>query len=117
VEGGADVVVISDAILSSLALIAKQLDPRRPVVFENRLHVHHHRCAHDNVVYEDNNNNNDVRRTPEHQTFEFLRARLREVDLLVSQEPKAFSPRLLPMKQVGYMPVVIDQYKPRHTNN
>ncbi|CEL09001.1 hypothetical protein ASPCAL12145 [Aspergillus calidoustus] len=118
VEGGADVVVISEAILSSLALIAKQSDPRRPVVFENRLHVHHHRCAHDNVVYDGDNNNDDVRKTPEHQTFEFLRARLREVDLLVSQEPKAFSPRLMPMKQVGYMPVAIDQLeglnKPLH---
>jgi hypothetical protein len=40
-EGGADVVIISDAILSSLALIAKQLDPRRPVIFENHLHVYH----------------------------------------------------------------------------
>jgi hypothetical protein len=94
-EGGADVVVISDAILSSLALIAKQSDPRRPVIFENRLHVHH-----------------DIgsdRRQPENQTFEFLRERLRDVDLLVSQEPKACAPLLMPIKQVGYMPVAIDQ--------
>ncbi|KAL4738485.1 hypothetical protein BDV11DRAFT_215956 [Aspergillus similis] len=92
-EGGADVVVIVDAILSSLALIAKQSDPRRPVIFENRLH-------------------------PENQTFEFLRERLRDVDPLVSQEPKACAPRLMPIEQAGYMPVAIDQldglHKPLH---
>ncbi|QKX63329.1 uncharacterized protein TRUGW13939_10499 [Talaromyces rugulosus] len=99
-DGGADVVVISDAILSSLALIAKQSDPWRPVVFENRLHVHH---------WAEDRDNDDNRRRWENQTLEFLRARLKHVDLLVSQEPKAFAPSLLPMKQVGYIPVAIDQ--------
>ncbi|KAL4811785.1 hypothetical protein BDW67DRAFT_179302 [Aspergillus spinulosporus] len=103
-EGGADVVVICDAILSSLALIAKQSDPRRPVIFENRRHVHH--------------GIDSDRRQPENQTFEFLRERLRDVDLLVSQEPKTCAPRLMPMKQVGYMSVAIDQldglHKPLH---
>jgi hypothetical protein len=98
-EGGADVVIISDAILSSLALIAKQSDPRRPVIFENHLHVYH-----------DSKHNGVDRRQTENQTFAFLRARVREVDLLVSQEPKAFAPPLMPMKQVGYMPVAADQY-------
>ncbi|KAL3484624.1 hypothetical protein BJX62DRAFT_248293 [Aspergillus germanicus] len=106
-EGGADVVIISDAILSSLALIAKQSDPRRPVIFENHLH-HHHRSEH----------GGEDCTQPESQTFEFLRARLREVDLLVSQEPKAFAPRLMPMNQVGYIAVAADQLdglnKPLH---
>ncbi|KAL4749629.1 hypothetical protein BDW72DRAFT_131478 [Aspergillus terricola var. indicus] len=103
-EGGADVVVIGDAILSSLALIAKQSDPQRPVIFENRLHVHY-------GIDSDH-------RQPENQTFEFLRERLRDVDLLVSQEPKACAPRLMPIEQVGYMPVAVDQldglHKPLH---
>ncbi|KAL3455586.1 hypothetical protein BJX64DRAFT_272094 [Aspergillus heterothallicus] len=106
-EGGADVIIIRDAILSSLALIAKQSDPRRPVIFENHLH-HHHRSANDG----------DGRTQPEKQTFEFLRARLREVDLLVSQEPKSFAPLLMPINQVGYIPVATDQLdglnKPLH---
>lgn len=97
-EGGADVVIISDAILSSLALIAKQSDPRRPVIFEN--HLHHHRSEH----YREDRTQQD------NQTFEFLRAQLREVDLLVSQEPEASAPRLMPMNQVGYIPVSVDQY-------
>ncbi|KAL5043812.1 hypothetical protein BDW71DRAFT_187434 [Aspergillus fruticulosus] len=105
-EGGADVVIISDAILSSLALIAKQSDPRRPVIFEN--HLHHHRSEH----YREDRTQQD------NQTFEFLRAQLREVDLLVSQEPEASAPRLMPMNQVGYIPVSVDQLdglnKPLH---
>lgn len=95
-KGGADVVVISDAILSPLALISKQSDPKRPVIFENRLHVH------DGSV-------ND-KSSAEYQTWDFLRARLKDVDLLVCQEPKGLAPPLMLGKDVGYISPAIDQY-------
>ncbi|BCS17638.1 putative heat shock trehalose synthase [Aspergillus puulaauensis] len=94
-KGGADVVVISDAILSPLALISKQSDPKRPVIFENRLHVHDW-------------NVND-KSSAEYQTWDFLRARLKDVDLLVCQEPKGLAPPLMLGKNVGYMSPAIDQ--------
>lgn len=95
-EGGANIIVIHDAILCTLALLSKQADPRRPVIFENRLHIHR--------------DQGDDPRRPENQTFEFLRSKLRDVDLVVSQEPKALAPTLTPSAKTGYIPVAIEQY-------
>ncbi|KAL4781549.1 hypothetical protein BJX76DRAFT_363492 [Aspergillus varians] len=103
-DGGADLVVIGDAILSPLALISKQADPTRPIVFENRLHVHHGK--------------GDDPACPEYQTWEFLRARLKDVDLLVSQEPESLAPPLMLGGNVGYISAAVDQLdglsKPLH---
>ncbi|KAE8330452.1 hypothetical protein BDV39DRAFT_170628 [Aspergillus sergii] len=38
-KGGADIVVIDDVPLTPAALLSKQTDPGRPVIFENRLQV------------------------------------------------------------------------------
>ncbi|KAL2869575.1 putative heat shock trehalose synthase [Aspergillus lucknowensis] len=95
-EGGVDLIVIDDGIMAPLALISKQTDPARPVIFENRLHIH--RGPVDDPL------------SPGYHAWDFLRARLKFVDLLVSQEPKGFAPRLMPEKKVGYIPVAVDQF-------
>ncbi|KKK21360.1 hypothetical protein ARAM_002646, partial [Aspergillus rambellii] len=94
-EGGADVIVIDDGILSPLALISKQEDPTRPVVFENRLHIQEERVLNP--------------ASPQYQAWDFLRARLKHVDLLVCQEPREFCPSLMPEKKVGFVTAAVDQ--------
>ncbi|KAE8414797.1 hypothetical protein BDV36DRAFT_235157 [Aspergillus pseudocaelatus] len=94
-KGGADIVVIDDVPLTPAALLSKQVDPGRPVIFENRLQVQ--RSA--------------LQDASDFSTrlWDFLRERLKHVDLIVSQAPKELVPDIMPQKKVGYIPVSVDQ--------
>ncbi|GFG19389.1 heat shock trehalose synthase [Aspergillus udagawae] len=94
-NGGVDVVIIDSAPLLSLALLSKQQDPGRPVLYENRLMVQ-------NNMAEDPN-------SPSARVWDFVQARSEHVDLLVSPVPKVLAPQIFPRKRVGYIPVSVDQ--------
>lgn len=94
-KGGADIVVIDDVPLTPAALLSKQVDPGRPVIFENRLQVQQ-------SALQDAKNFS----TP---LWDFLRERLKHVDLVVSQAPKELVPDIMPQKKVGYIPVSVEQ--------
>jgi hypothetical protein len=94
-KGGVNVVVIDSAPLLSLALLSKQQDPGRPVLYENRLMVQ-------NNMAEDSN-------SPSARVWDFVQTRSEHVDLLVSPIPKVLAPQILPRKRVGYIPVSVDQ--------
>ncbi|OGM42492.1 hypothetical protein ABOM_008338 [Aspergillus bombycis] len=82
-EGGADVVIIDSAPLLTLALLSKQCDPQRPVIFENRLHVQQQRLLEDST-------------SPQTRVWEFVKTRLKHVDILVSQLPRELTPSIMP---------------------
>ncbi|KAE8402064.1 hypothetical protein BDV37DRAFT_273132 [Aspergillus pseudonomiae] len=94
-KGGADIVIIDDASLTPAALLSKQADPNRPAIFENRVQVQR------SVLQ--NSKNLSTR------SWDFLRERLRHVDLVVSQAPKELVPDMMLEKKVGYIPVSVDQ--------
>lgn len=94
-KGGADIVVIDDVPLTPAALLSKQTDPGRPVIFENRLQVQ-------KGALQDASNFST-------RPWNFLRERLKHVDLVVSQAPKELLPNIMPQKKVGYIPVSVDQ--------
>ncbi|GAB1197680.1 hypothetical protein APSETT444_006982 [Aspergillus pseudonomiae] len=94
-KGGADIVIIDDASLTPAALLSKQADPNRPVIFENRVQVQR------SVLQ--NSKNLSTR------SWDFLRERLKHVDLVVSQAPKELVPDMMLEKKVGYIPVSVDQ--------
>ncbi|PIG87540.1 heat shock trehalose synthase [Aspergillus arachidicola] len=94
-KGGADIVVIDDVPLTPAALLSKQTDPGRPVIFENRLQVQ--RSALQDA------------RSFSTRLWDFLRERLKHVDLVVSQAPDELLPDIIPQKKVGYIPVSVDQ--------
>ncbi|KAE8165723.1 hypothetical protein BDV40DRAFT_308648 [Aspergillus tamarii] len=95
-EGGADVVIIDSAPLLTLALLAKQCDPERPVIFENRLHVQQQRLLDDTT-------------SPQTRVWEFVKTRLKHVDILVSQLPRELTPSIMPDRKIGYISVTVDQ--------
>ncbi|GIJ89488.1 hypothetical protein Asppvi_008430 [Aspergillus pseudoviridinutans] len=94
-KGGVHVVVIDSAPLLPLALLSKQQDPGRPVLYENRLMF-----QNDMVVDP---------RSPSARVWDFVQKRASDVDLLVSSVPKELAPQVLPQKRVGYIPVSVDQ--------
>ncbi|KAF7588509.1 hypothetical protein BBP40_005645 [Aspergillus hancockii] len=94
-NGGADVVVIDDAPLAPAALLSKQADPERPVIFENRIQFEHGLPGDSTSLSA--------------RAWNFLRTRLNHVDLVVSQVPKVLAPDIMPGKKVGYIPVTVDQ--------
>lgn len=94
-DGGVHVVIIEDESLSALALISKQHDPKRPVIF----HIH-----------------NDVRvnspastNSPQSQAFDFIWSTLKHVDVLACQEPKSLESPLIPRRKVGYLLASVDR--------
>ncbi|OJJ97475.1 hypothetical protein ASPACDRAFT_80366 [Aspergillus aculeatus ATCC 16872] len=95
-QGGADVVVIDSAPLLTLAHLAKQHDPHRPVVFENRLHappdVLRQQCT-----------------LPRAIAWQFVQTKLEHVDTLVTTLPRELAPCIMPEANVGYMSPSIDQ--------
>ncbi|OGM43803.1 putative heat shock trehalose synthase [Aspergillus bombycis] len=94
-KGGADIVIIDDVSLTPAALLSKQIDPKRPVIFENRVQIQR-------SVLQDLRNLST-------RPWDFLRERLKYVDLVVSQGPKELVPDIMPEKKVGYIPVSVDQ--------
>ncbi|KAB8207047.1 hypothetical protein BDV34DRAFT_192703 [Aspergillus parasiticus] len=95
-EGGADVVIIDSAPLLTLALLSKQCDPKRPVIFEDRLHVQQQQLLEDPG-------------SPQTRVWEFVKTRLKHVDILISQLPRELTPSIMPDKNVGYISVTVDQ--------
>ncbi|GIJ98882.1 hypothetical protein Aspvir_001004 [Aspergillus viridinutans] len=94
-KGGIDLVVIDSAPLLPLALLSKQQDPGRPVLYENRL-------MFQNGMAVDPSG-------PSARAWDFVQTRSSDVDLLVSPVPPELAPQILPRKSVGYIPVSVDQ--------
>ncbi|KAM0088622.1 hypothetical protein ACP6JD_008022 [Aspergillus fumigatus] len=69
-KGGVDVLVIDSAPLLPLALLSKQQDPGRPVLYENRLMLQSNMAEYPN--------------TPSARAWDFVQTRTEHVDLLVS---------------------------------
>ncbi|GLA93918.1 hypothetical protein AtubIFM57143_000771 [Aspergillus tubingensis] len=94
-EGGVDVVIIDSAPLLTLALLSKQQDPGRPVIFESSLQPQGESLNDPN--------------SPQSRAWDFIRTRLTHVDLVVSLLPKELAPRIMLEENVGYMSFSIDQ--------
>lgn len=94
-DGGVHVVIIEDACLSALALISKQHDPKRPVIF----HSH-------NDVHVDSPASTD---SPQSQAFDFIWSTLKHVDVLACQGPKSLETPLIPRRKVGYLLASVDR--------
>ncbi|PYI11069.1 hypothetical protein BO78DRAFT_304691 [Aspergillus sclerotiicarbonarius CBS 121057] len=94
-EGGVDLVIIDSAPLLTLALLSKQQDPERPVIFESSLQPQGDSLGDPH--------------SPQSRAWEFIRTRLTHVDLVVSLLPKELAPRIMPEDNVGYMPFSVDQ--------
>ncbi|CAG8086779.1 unnamed protein product [Penicillium nalgiovense] len=95
-EGGVDVVIIDDPFLSALALISKQHDPKRPVIFHSHLNIH---------------NVSDISAdVPQSKVFDFLWSTLQHVDILACQALSTLESRLIPRKKVGYMLASLDNF-------
>ncbi|PYH85868.1 hypothetical protein BO82DRAFT_326708 [Aspergillus uvarum CBS 121591] len=95
-QGGADVVVIDSAPLLTLAHLAKQHDPYRPVLFENRLH------APPDVLRQHST-------LPQAIAWQFVQTKLDHVDTLVTTLPRELAPSVMPEANVGYISPSIDQ--------
>ncbi|GLA31633.1 hypothetical protein AnigIFM63326_010313 [Aspergillus niger] len=94
-EGGVDIVIVDSAPLLTLALLSKQQDPERPVIFESSLHTQ-------GDPLQDHN-------SPQSRAWDYIRTRLAHVDLLVSLLPKGLAPRVVPEANVGYIQYSVDQ--------
>ncbi|RAL17482.1 putative heat shock trehalose synthase [Aspergillus homomorphus CBS 101889] len=94
-QGGADVVIIDSAPLLTLALLAKQHDHDRPVIFENRLHAPPDILEH-------------ITR-PQARAWQFVQTRLQHVDTLITPLPRAFTPSIMPEERVGRISTSTDQ--------
>lgn len=94
-EGGAHVAIIDDVCLSALALISKQHDSKRPVIFRNNLHVSH--CSSASI----NNPRVDV--------LDFLWSSLKHVDILTYQAPSQIEDPFMPRSKVGYTLASVDK--------
>lgn len=89
-------VIIDSLPLLTLALLSKEQDPTRPVVFENRLFTH-------NRSLEDLTG-------PQARAWDFVNTRLQHVDLLVSPIPRELALLTnMPGKKIGYITVSVDQ--------
>ncbi|PYI33938.1 hypothetical protein BP00DRAFT_493399 [Aspergillus indologenus CBS 114.80] len=95
-QGGADVVVVDSPPLLTLAHLAKQHDPHRPVVFENRLH------APPDVLRQHST-------LPQAIAWRFVQTKLEHVDTLVTTLPRELAPSIMPEANVGYISPSIDQ--------
>jgi hypothetical protein len=94
-EGGVDIVIIDDPFLSSLALISKQHNPNRPVIFHNRMNIHIDPAA----------SAGDART----EVFDFIWRTLQHVDILACQAPSTLESRLIPESKVGYTLATVDK--------
>ncbi|GKZ73286.1 hypothetical protein AnigIFM50267_009968 [Aspergillus niger] len=94
-EGGVDVVIIDSAPLLTLAILSKQQDPERPVIFESSLQPQGVSLSGTS--------------SPQSRAWDFIRTRLTHVDLVVSLLPKELAPRIMPEENVGYMSFSVDQ--------
>lgn len=93
--GGVNVVIISDPSLTALALISKQQDPKRPVIFESRMHIH--KCPRGMVS------------DPQKEAFDFIWSTLSHADILACQAPSKLDSRLIPQSKVGYVMASVDR--------
>jgi hypothetical protein len=94
-EGGVDIVIIDDLFLSALALISKQHNPKRPVIFHSRMNIYIDPAA----------SPGDVRT----EVFDFIWRTLYQVDILACQAPSTLESRLIPGNKVGYTLATIDK--------
>lgn len=94
-DGGAHVVIIEDASLSALALISKQHDPKRPVIFHSQTDVRVNSPASTD--------------SPQSQAFDFIWSTLKHTDVLACQKQKGLESPLIPRRKVGYLLASVDR--------
>jgi len=88
-KGGVDLVVIDDPSLSSLAIMSKEHDHKRPVIFHSRMNIR------DDLPESVGN--------LQTQVFEFIWSTLKHVDILACQATSTVASQLVPRSKVGYM--------------
>lgn len=93
-EGGVDVIIISDPSLTPLALISKQQDFERPVIFDSRVHIYSPSTVSG----------------PQSEAFEFIWSTLSHADVFACQAPTELDSCLVPRNKVGYVMASVDRY-------
>lgn len=94
-DGGADVVIVDDPFLSVLALISKQHDPKRPVIFHSRINMPI-----------DPDVSGSLAKT---EVFDFIWRTLQHADILACQALRTLESRLIPGNKVGHMLATVDK--------
>ncbi|KAJ5152548.1 hypothetical protein N7492_009828 [Penicillium capsulatum] len=95
-EGGVDVVVISDPVLSALARISKQQCPTRPVIFSGRIDIH--------------DSQSESTGNKQHDAFRFVWSTLNYADVFACQAPTQLDSRYVPKSKVGYVMASVDRF-------
>ncbi|KAJ6038316.1 heat shock trehalose synthase [Penicillium canescens] len=95
-DGGADVVIVDDPILSVLALISKQHDPKRPVIFHSRINMRIDPAVSGGLA--------------KTEVFDFIWRTLQHADILACQALSTLESRLIPGNKVGYMLATVDKF-------
>lgn len=95
-EGGVDVVIISDPSLTPLALISKQQDFERPVIFDSRVDIHERLPG--------------MVSGPQSEAFGFIWSTLCHADVFACQAPTELDSCLVPRNKVGYVMASVDRY-------
>jgi hypothetical protein len=94
-EGGVDIVIVDDPFLSVLALISKQNDPKRPVIFHSRIDIPLDPAASNGQA--------------KSEVYDFIWRTLQHVDILACRASGTLESPLIPRNKVGYMLASVDK--------
>ena len=94
VQDGADVIIVDDPQLPELVRIAKEQDPKRPVIFRSHIEVR------DDLVEQEGSSAKKV--------WDHLWERIRLADVFVSHPVQAFVPPQIKMATVGWLPATTE---------
>lgn len=93
-DGGADVIVVDDPQMPSLVKIAKENDPDRPVIFRSHIQVRADLA--------------DKEGTATSEVWNWIWNHVKGCDVFISHPVRAFVPKSVDAKKVGYMPATTD---------
>ena len=93
-QGGADVIIVDDPQMPSLVKIAKEQDPTRPVIFRSHIQVRADLA--------------DQEGTPTAEVWNWVWNNVKDCNVFVSHPVRAFVPKNVTPKKVGYLPATTD---------
>ncbi|EFQ95888.1 hypothetical protein CFE70_001456 [Pyrenophora teres f. teres 0-1] len=93
-DGGADVIVVDDPQMPSLVKIAKEKDPGRSVIFRSHIQVRADLA--------------DKEGTATSEVWNWIWNHIKGCDVFISHPVRAFVPKSVDAKKVGYMPATTD---------
>ncbi|CAO2649353.1 Nn.00g067380.m01.CDS01 [Neocucurbitaria sp. VM-36] len=93
-QGGADVIIVDDPQMPSLVKIAKEQDPTRPVIFRSHIQVRADLA--------------DQEGTPTAEVWNWVWDNVKDCNVFVSHPVRAFVPKNVTPKKVGYLPATTD---------